>query len=63
MATAWFCILWPGNPAIISLSVLKQDAHNNKGVTSNGIIAVRFITKELAETFKSWFNGVEVFLP
>ena len=61
MINSWFGVLYPGNPFIISLSLLKQDPHNNQGVLSNGLAAVRFITRELAEYFKKLFNGVRIY--
>ena len=41
----WSGMLWSGNPFIIPLSILKEDARNDQGVISIGLIAVRFIAE------------------
>ena len=61
MINSFFGMLWPGNPFIISLSLLKQDTHNDPGPVSNGIAAVRFITVEMAQLFLNLFNGVKLY--
>ena len=61
MINSFFGMLWPGNPFIISLSLLKQDTGNDPGPVSNGIAAVRFITKEMAQMFLNLFNGAKLY--
>ena len=37
MLTTWFGIMWPGNPTVISISILKQDPSNDVRVVSDGV--------------------------